>query len=190
MTAQNQVQISNTTFNGVDVDHVMNLIGGIEDNNERAKFQFRLSNQWVNGGLNRSRIKEYFADGHEDEARSEPFIVDADEPSVSAGTDSAPNPMEFILHALASCLTSTMVYHAAVQGIEIKSVESTQSGNMDVRGMLGLSGEVRKGYNHVQVRMLVDSSERASTLKELALFSPVYDIISRSLPVDFVLETC
>ncbi len=190
MTAQNQVQITNTTLNGVDVDHVLNLIGGIESDNERAKFQFRLSNQWIDGGLNRSRIKEYFADGREDEARSEPFIVDADEPAVSAGGDSAPNPMEFILHALASCLTSTMVYHAAVQGIDIKSVESTLSGNMDVRGMLGLSGEVRKGYKHVQVRMLVDSSESASALKELALFSPVYDIISKSLPVDFVLETC
>ena len=120
MTAQNQVQITNTTLNGVDVDHVLNLIGGIENDNERAKFQFRLSNQWIDGGLNRSRIKEYFADGREDEARSKPFIVDADEPAVSAGGDSAPNPMEFILHALASCLTSTMVYHAAVQGIEIK----------------------------------------------------------------------
>jgi len=64
------------------------------------------------------------------------------------------------------------------------------SGNMDVRGMLGLSDEVRKGYNHVQVRMLVDSAEDASTLKKLALFSPVHDIISRSLSVDFVLETC
>ena len=83
-----------------------------------------------------------------------------------------------------------MVYHAAVQGIEIRSVQSTLTGDMDVRGMLGLSEEVRKGYSHVQVRMLVDSDESAATLKELALFSPVYDIISRSLSVDFVLETC
>lgn len=190
MTAQNQAHITNATVNGVDVDHMMNLIGGIVADNERAKFQFRLSNQWIDGGLNRSRIKEYFANGYEDEARTEPFSVNADEPAVSAGGDSAPNPMEFVLHALASCLTSTMVYHAAVQGIKINSVKSTLSGNMDVRGMLGLSGEVRKGYTHAQVRMLVDSSERASTLKELALFSPVYDIISKSLPVDFVLETC
>ena len=190
MTTQNQIQVSNNTINGVDVDHLMNLIGGIEDDNERAKFQFRLSNQWIDGGLNRSRIKEYFADGCEDESRIEPFIVDTDEPAVSAGGDSAPNPMEFILHALASCLTSTMVYHAAVQGIGIKSVKSSLTGDMDVRGMLGLSDEVRKAFSHVQVHMLVDSTESADTLKELALFSPVYDIISRSLSVDFVLETC
>ena len=190
MTTQNQIQVSNNTINGVDVDHLMNLIGGIENDNERAKFQFRLSNHWIDGGLNRSRIMEFFADGRVDVARVKPFIVDGDEPSVSAGTDTAPNPMEFILHALAGCLTSTMVNHASVQGIKIASVQSTLSGNMDVRGMLGLTDDVRKGYNHVQVRMMVDSDESAATLKELASFSPVYDIISKSLPVDFVLETC
>jgi uncharacterized OsmC-like protein len=189
MTNQNQVQISPSAVNGVNVDHVMNLIGGIEQDNERSKFQFRLNNRWVDGGLNRSHIKEYFADGREDSSRTTAFIVDSDEPAVSGGSDSAPNPMEYVLHSLASCLTTTMIYHAAVQGIEIKSVETSLTGNMDVRGMLGLSDEVRKGFNHVQVRMLVDSAEHASTLKELDLFSPVHDIISRSLSVDFVLET-
>ena len=108
MTAQNAVQIDNPQVNGVNVGHLMNLICGIEQDHDRSKFQFRLKNQWVDGGLNRSRIKEYFADGREDDTRSQPFIVDADEPVVSAGNDSAPNPMEFVLHALASCLTSTM----------------------------------------------------------------------------------
>lgn len=190
MQAQNQLQVTNPRVNGVSVDHVVNLIGRIEEDTERAKFQFRLNNRWVDGGLNRSRVKEYFADGREDDTRTEPFIMDADEPAISGGGDSAPNPMEFVLHSLASCLTSTMVNHAAVQGIEIKSVETSLAGNMDVRGMLGMSDEVRKGFNHVQVRMLVSSTESAATLKELALFSPVHDIISRSLAVDFALETC
>ena len=190
MQAQNQLQITNPRVNGVSVDHVMNLIGRIEENNQRSQFQFRLNNRWVDGGLNRSRIKEYFADGCEDDSRTEAFILDADEPAVSGGGDGAPNPMEFVLHSLASCLTSTMVYHAAVQGFEIRSVETSLAGDMDVRGMLGISDEVRKGFNHVQVRMVVDSTESAATLKELALFSPVYDIISKSLSVDFVLETC
>ena len=193
MTAQNQTQITKSTVNGVNgvnVDRVMSLIGGIEVDNKRSKFQFRLNNRWLDGGLNRSHIKDYFADGREYDTRNKPFIVDADEPAVSGGGDSAPNPMEYVLHSLASCLTSTLINHAAVQGIEIKSVESSLTGDMDVRGMLGLSGEVRKGYKHVKVHMLVDSTENAATLKELALFSPVHDIISRSLPVDFVLETC
>jgi len=188
MTAQNAIQI-NDRFNGVDVNHVLNLIGGIEQDTDRSKFQFRLNNRWIDGGHNRSSIKEYFANGQEDDTRIKPFIVDADEPAVSGGKDSAPNPMEFVLHALASCLTSTMVYHAAVQGIEIRSVESSLAGNMDVRGMLGLSDQVRKGFNQVKVSMTVESTADAATLRELALFSPVYDITSRSLQVDFDLKT-
>ena len=185
MTAQNTAQVEEQTVNGVTVSTVMGIIGAIEEDSDNAHFQFRLNNQWVDGGLNRSRIKEYFALGQEDNTRSGSFTVDADEPAVNSGGDSCPNPMEYVLHSLASCLTSTLVYHAAVQGIEIESVESSLEGDLDVRGMLGLSEESRKAYNAVRVRMQVRSPADADTLRELALFSPVYDIISNSLPVEF-----
>lgn len=188
MAAQATAQNENKKVNGVNVGTVMGVIGSVQERSANAQFQFRLRNRWVDGGLNRSQIKSYLAVGREDDTRIEPFVVDADEPAVTAGGDSAPNPMEFVLHSLASCLTSTMVYHAAVQGIEIESVESSLEGDIDVRGMLGLSDEVRKGYHHVRVRMLVKSEASAAVLKELALFSPVYDIISKSLPVDLALE--
>ena len=149
---------------------------------------FMVNKRWKDSGLNRSRIQSYHAIGREHDTRSKPFVVDADEPEITSGGDSAPNPMEFVLHSLAGCLTSTMVYHAAVQGIEIESVESSLEGDMDVRGMLGLSEEVRKGYQAVRVRMRVKSQASAETLEELALFSPVYDIVSRSVPVALVLE--
>jgi uncharacterized OsmC-like protein len=185
MTAQNTAQIEEQTVNGVTVSTVMGIVGAIEENDDNAHFQFRLNNHWVDGGLNRSRIQDYFALGQEDDTRNEPFIVDADEPCVNSGGDSSPNPMEFVLHSLASCLTSTLVYHAAVQGIEIESVESSLEGDMDVRGILGMSEESRRAFNAVRVQMQVKSAADAETLKELALFSPVYDIISNSLPVEF-----
>ena len=185
MTAQHIAQVEEQTINGVTVSTVMGIVDAIEENSNNAHFQFRLNNRWVDGGLNRSRIKEYFALGQEDHTRSEPFIVDADEPAVNSGGDSSPNPMEYVLHSLASCLTSTLVYHAAVQGIEIESVESSLEGDLDVRGMLGLSEKSRKAYNAVRVRMQVKSTTNADTLKELAMFSPVYDIISSALPVQF-----
>ena len=81
-----------------------------------------------------------------------------------------------------------MVYHAAVQVIEIESAESSLEGDMDVRGMLGLSEQARKGFHHVRVRMRVKNAASAATLKELAMFSPVYDIVSNSLPVELVLD--
>ena len=170
MTNQNALQIEDPKVNGVAVGRIMSTIESIEDDVENAKFQFRLNNRWVDGGLNRSRIQEYYALGEEDDTRSEPFIVDADEPAVNSGSDSSPNPMEFVLHSLASCLTSTLVYHAAVQGIEIESVESWLEGDLDVRGMLGLSEESRKAYNAVRVRMQVKSAADAGTLEELAKF--------------------
>jgi len=188
MTAQNTAQVEEQTVNGVTVSAVMNIVNAIEEDSNNAHFQFRLNNHWVDGGLNRSRIQEYYALGQEDDTRSEPFIVDADEPAVNSGADSSPNPMEFVLHALASCLTSTLVYHAAVQDIHIESVESWLEGDLDVRGMLGLSEESRKAYNAVRVRMQVKSAADAGTLEELARFSPVYDMISNSLPVEFKLE--
>ncbi len=188
MTATNTAQIEEQTVNGVTVGTVMNLIGSIEENSDNAHFQFRLKNHWVDGGLNRSRIQDFFADGREDDTRTEPFILDADEAVITSGQDSSPNPMEFVLHSLASCMTSTLVYHAAVQGIEIESVETSLAGDLDVRGMLGLSDKSRKAYNNVRVHMQVKSAANADTLKELAMFSPVYNMISNSLPVQFELE--
>ena len=187
MTAQNTAQVNEQTVNGVTVSTVTGIVNAIEDNSDNAHFQFRLNNHWIDGGLNRSRIQEYYALGEEDSTRSEPFIVDADEPCVNSGGDSSPNPMEYVLHSLASCLTSTLVYHAAVQGIEIESVESSLEGDLDVRGMLGISEESRKAFNAVRVKMQVKSPADVDTLTTLALFSPVYDIISNSLPVEFEL---
>ena len=97
--------------------------------------------------------------------------------------------MEFVLHALATCLTGTLVNHAAVRGIENEAVESSYSGDMDVRGLFGLSDDVRKGFSKVTVNMRVKSEASADELTELALYSPVYDILSKSLPVEFTHTT-
>ena len=189
MSNSNTAQQAPTVTNGVNVDDVMNVIGTIERDAGFAKFQFGAKNRWINGGLNRSEIKDFFGGNRQDDTRTQSFVLDNDEPTLLAGDDSAPNPVEYILHALAGCLTTTLVYHAAVRGIEIESVESSYEGDIDIRGLLGLSDDVRKGYNNVRVRMQVRSDASAETLRELAMFSPVYDIVSQSLPVEFELET-
>jgi uncharacterized OsmC-like protein len=177
-----------TVINGVDVDQVSGMIETVQADEAFAAMQFRVRNQWIDGGLNRSSIKEFYAACQEDDTRDTAFTCDADEPAIIAGADSAPNPMEFVLHGLAGCLTTTMVYHAAVQGIGIDAIESELEGDMDVRGLFGLSDTVRKGYHHVRVKMRVRSEADAETLKQLAMFSPVFDIVSNSLPVDLVIE--
>ena len=189
MTTRNSVEQKTEMTNGVDVAQVMNVIGAIEQDPGYAKFQWRASNRWIDGGLSRSRVKDFFAGNAEDTTRNDAFTLDADEPAIAAGKNRAPNSMEYLLHSLATCLTGTLVYHAAVRDIEIEAVESSYSGDMDVRGLFGLSDDVRKGFEKVSVNMRVKSNATAEELTELALFSPVYDVISRSLPVEFTLTT-
>ncbi len=189
MTTSNAIEQANETTNGVDVGQLMNVIGAIEADPSYAKFQWRATNQWIDGGLSRSRIKDFFAGNAEDTTRKEAFTLDADEPAIAAGQNSAPNSMEYVLHALATCLTGTLVYHAAVRGIEIGAVESSYTGDMDVRGLFGLSDDVRKGFSKVAVNMRVKSAASVEELTEMALYSPVYDIVSMSLPAEFTLTT-
>jgi len=189
MSTTNRAEKTTELTNGVDVGQLMYVIGEIENDQDYAKFQFRASNQWLDGGLTRSRIKEFHAGNADDSTRKEAFIVDADEPLIAAGHDSAPNAMEYILHALASCLTGTLVYHAAVRGIHIEAVESSYTGDMDVRGLFGLAEGIRKGFNKVTVEIRVKSKASVDELTECAMFSPVYEMVSKALPVEFKL-TC
>ncbi|MGI9329448.1 MAG: OsmC family protein [Gammaproteobacteria bacterium] len=187
MTTQN-AQTTPGQINGVDVDEVMSLIGRIDQDADLGRCQFRARNSWLRGGLNHSRIQGFHALGDEDSSRFQPFELEADEPAFLAGDDSAPNPVEFVLHALAGCLTTTTTYHAAVQGIVIEAIDSSLEGDLDLRGIFGLSDEVRKGFNEVRVRMRIKSSASVDELRALAMFSPVFDIVSNSLPVKLVIE--
>jgi uncharacterized OsmC-like protein len=189
MTVNNVVERTEDLTNGVDVGQLMNVIGSIEADIEYAKFQWRATNQWIDGELSRSQIQGFFAGNAEDSTRKQAFTLDADEPPIASGQNRAPNSMEYLLHALASCLTGTLVNHAAVRGVEIEAVDSSYTGDMDVRGLFGLAEDVRKGFNKVTVNMRVKSKASVDELTEMALFSPVYEVISKSLPVEFTLTT-
>jgi len=111
--------------NGVNVDQLFGTIDTIKQQPEIAKFKFRATNKWVNGGHNTTTIKDFYGAGQEDTTRTTPFVLQADEPPVLLGEDKGANPVEYLLAALAGCLTTSMVYHAAAQGIKIESVESS-----------------------------------------------------------------
>jgi uncharacterized OsmC-like protein len=188
MTTQNAVQVENPPVNGINVNQVMNTITSAAQDTANAQFQFRTRNEWTGGSSNCTTIRDFYALGHEDDTRSQSFEIDSDQAPFLDGRNSAPTPVEYLLHSLISCLTTTLVYHASVHGIEIGSVSSRLEGDIDVRGFFGLSEEVRKGFHTMRVRMQVQSKASVEELTELAMFSPVYDVISRSLPVEVVLE--
>ena len=177
-----------TTVNGVDVGRMNTTIEAIQQTPELAKFNFRATNTWISGGHNRSTIKEFYGACQEDTTRIEPFVLDADEPPVLLGKDQGANPVEFVLHSLASCLTTALVYHAAAQGITLETVESKLDGDIDLRGFLGLSHDVRKGYQNINVTFKVKSDADPKQLQDLCKYSPVFDIISNPVPVNVSVE--
>jgi uncharacterized OsmC-like protein len=189
MSAQPAMKDESVSLNGVNVTGLFDTIKAVKANQELAKFQFRANNHWLDGGHNRSTIQGFYGCRMEDESRTQPFVLDADEPPVLLGQDAGANPVEYILHALAACLTTTMVYHAAARNITIEAVDSALEGDLDLRGFLGLSNEVRKGYQTIRVRMRVKSDAKPEALRELAQFSPVYDVVSNSVPVEVTVET-
>lgn len=176
-------------LNGVNVTKMSSTIEAIKNQPGLAKFQFRARNTWDTGGHNRSVIKEFYGTGKEDVTRTEPFVLDADEPPVLLGEDRGANPVEFVLHALAACLTTSLVYHAAARGIHVENVESTLEGDLDLRGFLGLSDTVRRGYQNIRVDFKVKSDAPPEQLKDLCKFSPVFDIVSNSVPVSVNIQT-
>ncbi|MDF0645807.1 MAG: OsmC family protein [Nitrospira sp.] len=171
-------------INGVDIDRMGKTVQAIQADSSLAAFQFRAANRWISGGHNRSQIRSFYGAGQEDRIRTAPFVLEADEPPVLLGDDHGANPVEYVLHALAACLTTSLVYHAAARGIRLESVESKLEGDLDLQGFLGISDKVRKGYKQIRVNFTIKSDATREQLAELTTFSPVHDIVSNPVPVE------
>jgi len=173
--------------NGVNVGTMYGTLDAIKAQPSLGTFQFRASNQWIAGAHNRTTIKDFYGAGQEDTSRGEAFVIDAGEPAILLGNDTGANPAEFILHALAACLTTSIVYIASARGVELRSVESTIEGDMDVRGALGLSDEVRNGFSDIRLRFRIDADAPREKVQEVVeraqARSAVFDIISHGVPV-------
>jgi uncharacterized OsmC-like protein len=181
-----------TVVNGVNVDELFKTVDAVKKTAAIAQFRFRTDNTWIYGGHNRTSIRNFYGAGAEDTSRKTPFVLDADEPKVLLGTDRGPNPVEYVLTALAGCLTSSLVYHAAARGISIEEVESHLEGDLDLRGFLGTSEEVRNGYENIRVTFKIKANATEKQLEELVQLaqnrSPVFDIISHPVPVSVELK--
>jgi uncharacterized OsmC-like protein len=177
--------------NGVDVDRLFDTIEAIKDSPGIAKFKFRAKNRWIDGGRNHTTIEDFYG-AEENHAHDVAFELDADEPHLLLGEDKGPNPVEYLLTALAGCLTSSLVYHAAAQGIKIRSVESRLEGDLDLRGFLGLAPDVKVGYETIRVIFTIDadiSDEQKEELVKIAQkYSPVFNTVSNPVSVSVELN--
>ena len=153
--------------NGVDTAQLFATLDAVKADPALAKFQFRARNRWIGGAHNRTTIRDFYAASQEDVSRAEEFVVDAGEPAILLGTDTGPNPAEYLLHALAACLTTSLVYVAAARGVELTEVESTLEGDMDVQGALGLSDDYRNGFEQIRVSFRVAGNASDEKLREV-----------------------
>jgi len=180
-------QVRDQVSNGVDTGTLFATLDAIKNQPELGRFQFRATNQWINGAHNRSTIKDFYGAGQEDTSRAHSFVVDAGEPAILLGTDTGPNPAEYLLHALAACLTTTLIYVASARGVRLTEVESTLEGNMDVQGCLGLSDEHRNGFEEIRAGFRIKGDAPEEKLREVLERaqerSAVFDMVTHGVPV-------
>ena len=176
-----------TQRNGIDTTVLFGTLDLLKQQPELGRFVFRAHTAWVEGAHNRSTIHSFYAAGQEDATREEAFTVDAGEPAILLGTDQGPNPAEYLLHALAACLTTTLVFVAAARKVRLTSVESLLEGEMDVRGALGVDPEPRNGFSRISVHFRIEGDASDETLRELVerakQRSAVYDMVTNGVPV-------
>ena len=173
-------------LNGVDVPSLFATINVVKENPPLAKFQFRTKHRWLKGTHSRGTIETFSGAGGE-HTHKKTFTVDADHPAVLVGEDNAPLPVEYALYALGACIIGGIANIAAARGVTLTEVEASIEGDMDLRGILGLSPEVRNGYEGIRATFTIKGDAPAEKLREVVeqarARSAVFDIITNKVPV-------
>lgn len=180
-------QMISTIRNGVDTQQLFATIDAIRADPALGAFTFRATNRWINGAHNRSRMQGFYGAGREDDSRREAFVVDSGEPTVLLGTDTGPSAIEYLLHAVAACLTTTIAYCAAARKIRLTEIESRVEADMDVRGCFGVDDGIRNGSSQIRVTFRVTGDASDEKLRALVQHaqdrSAVLDMITNGVPV-------
>lgn len=187
MTYQQPAIQTPTQVNGLNVQAALDTMAAIKADPSLARFQFRARNTWVSGGENRSTIRDFYGAGAEDTSRTAAFEFTNGEPPVLLGHNEGANPVEFLLHALAGCVTTTFVLHAMARGVQIQELLTELEGDIDVQGLLAMDDAVFPGYEQIRIRMHVKADASAEQIDELLAVtqkhSPVCNTVCRPVPV-------
>ena len=182
-------EIMNDRVNGIDLSVLTETVNAVRKDPELGKCRFRARNKWVEGNHNCTTVTDFYGAKSEQRHKHD-FEMHADEPPILAGGDNAANPVEYLLHALASCVTTSLVAHAAVKGIRIEEMESELEGDIDLNGFLGLNPDVPKGYTNIRVKFRVKTDpENLKMLKKLSELSPVYNTLIYGAKVKIDIES-
>ena len=183
-----QADTNGLTVNGIHMETLRGTAHAIEQEPDLGKCRFRASNTWLGGNHNRTTVTGFYG-AKQEIAHKQQFELHADEPPILAGGDQGANPVEHLLNALAACVTTSMVAHAAVRGIHIEELESELEGDIDLNGFLGLADDVPKGFTSIRVNFKVKADiDNMERLKRLTAYSPVLNTITQGASVDIQVE--
>jgi uncharacterized OsmC-like protein len=177
--------------NGIDTPTLFATIDAVKGQPDLAKFQFRVSNRWVKGTNSRSRMESFTGAGGQQEHKRT-YEYDADHPAVLVGGDEGPTPVEFLLHGLAACITAGIANVAAARGVTLTEVTSRIEGDINLLGLLGLSKEVRNGYERIRATFEIKGDAPAEKLREIVAQSQarsaVFDVLTKGVPVEIAVD--
>lgn len=178
-------------LNGVDTPTLFATIAAVREQPALAQFQFRASSRWLEGTHSRSRVEAFSGAGGNHLHTSE-FQFEADHPKVLVGGGAGPTPVEFLLHGLLGCLTAGIANIAAARGVTLTRVESRVEGDVDLRGILGISKDVRNGYQGIRVQFRISGDAPAETLRAIVeqsgARSAVLDVLQNGTRVEIGVE--
>jgi uncharacterized OsmC-like protein len=188
MNNQPATQQEDTTVNGIYLPQLQATVDAIQQEPELGLCKFRATNTWLGGNQNRTTISGFYA-AKQEIAHQQTFELHADEPPLLAGNDTGANPVEHLLNALAACVTTSMVAHAAIRGIEIEELESSIEGDIDLNGFLGLDEDAPRGFTDIRVNFKVKADvENLERLQRLTEYSPVFNTITQGANVAIQVE--
>lgn len=173
-------------MNGIDTPALLATINAVGAQPALAKFQFGAKNRWISGTQSESTMHGFYGAGSE-HTHLAPYKATGDHPAVLCGADKGPTPVEWLLHALASCITAGIGNIAAARGIRLTKVQSSIKGDMDLRGILGLSKDVRNGYQGISISFDIEGDASREALEQVVAQatarSAVFDVVSKGSPV-------
>ena len=172
--------------NGVNTEALIGAREALTAAPQAAQFKWRAECDWVKGTHCRTKINNFFGLG-ENHQRPRTFSLDADHPEVFAAEDNGATPVEFVLVALASCLTAGVASVAQYRNIQLHSVKAKLEGGMDLQGILGIDGDVRNGYDGIKVEFEIDADASKEDIEALVAQSQkrsaVFDILANPTAV-------
>jgi uncharacterized OsmC-like protein len=170
-----------TVNNGVNVAALLAARDALKNAPDAARFTWRASCKWQNGTHSETRIEGFHGLGGEQKHKTA-FTFDADHPEVFASEDLGATPVEYVLVGLASCLTAGVAAVAQNRNIQLRSVEATLEGSMNIQGILGIDSDVRNGYDDITVTFNIDADASQPEIEALVAQSQkrsaVYDIVT------------